>query len=203
MANHSIQADNHRSLSKRDRAAGNIQAAEFHESDAQWHGHALQSIRDHGLREIRSVHVVNGEAVPSTESWLKETLADPDLPAIDASHMRGQLLEGTGVTALAIDLSNTAQASNSVEKLLTHQMALAHKIAFQQASRADRERDPLIELKRLQVSARMMAAAQEAAVALQKVKRGGTQSIVVQHVHVEAGGQAVVGNVQSGTKDSG
>ena len=53
-------------------------------------------------------------------------------------------------------------------------------------------------MKRLQLSARMMTTAQEGLLALNKLKAGGTQNVVVQHVHVESGGQAVVGNVQSG-----
>ena len=45
-----------------------------------------------------------------------------------------------------------------------------------------------------------MGAAQDAATTLQKLKTGGTQRVVVQHVHVEAGGQAVVGHVHNGRK---
>jgi hypothetical protein len=71
-------------------------------------------------------------------------------------------------------------------------------VAFEQASKAQIERDPKVELRRLQTAARMMTTSQDAALALQRLKTGGTQNVVVQHVNVEAGGQAVVGAVQSG-----
>ena len=57
-----------------------------------------------------------------------------------------------------------------------------------------------MQIKRLQISARMMTTAQEGLLALNKLKAGGTQNVVVQHVHVESGGQAVVGNVQGGKR---
>jgi hypothetical protein len=75
---------------------------------------------------------------------------DPDLPALDASRTRGELLEANDVTALGIDVANTVQAGNTVEKLLAHQVALAHKIAFEQTSKAAHERDPAIEARRLE-----------------------------------------------------
>jgi uncharacterized protein (DUF1684 family) len=193
----SVQAEKERSLSKRARAAGDLERAGEHSQQGNWHSQAAVSIQDHGNRQARSVPVANGEALPSAAGWLKDTLADPDVVAIDSSRMRGEMLEANDVTALAIDVSKTAQADNTVEKLLAHQMALAHKIAFEQATRADRERDPYIAMKRLQISARMMDVAQSAAVTLQKLKAGGPQAVVVQHVHVGSGGQAVVGTIQS------
>jgi len=36
---------------------------------------------------------------------------------------------------------------------------------------------------------------QQGALALHKLKTGGTQTVIVQHVHVGQGGQAIVGNV--------
>jgi hypothetical protein len=48
----------------------------------------------------------------------------------------------------------------------------------------------------------MMSVVQQGLLTLQKLKTGGTQNVVVQHVHVESGGQAIVG-VQSGGKTRG
>ena len=192
---HSLQSERERSLSKRARAAGEIEAADRHEQVANWHGHAFGSIKHLGDREAQTVTVRHGEAVPADSSWLRDTLSDPDLPALDSSRMRGRLLQANEVTELAIDISNTANASNTIEKLLAHEMAVAHKVALEQAAKASHEDSPALEIKRLQISARMMATAQDAALTLQKVKNGRAQNIVVQHVHVEAGGQAVVGNI--------
>jgi uncharacterized protein (UPF0303 family) len=110
------------------------------------------------------------------------------------------LLEANDVTALGIDVANTAGAGNTVEKLLAHQIALAHKIAFEQASKASSERNPAVAAKRLETVAKMMNAAQRAATTLQKLRVSGPQKVVVQHVHVEAGGQAVVGDVRVGRR---
>ena len=195
----SLQSQQQRSMSKRARAAGNIEEAARHERQAAWHGHASSAMQDQGGRLAKSAQVMHGEAVPTSDSWLKDTLSDPDLPALDSSAMRGRLLEVNQVAALGIDISNTAGAANTVEKLLAHQLALAHKIAFEQANKALHEHDPAVEMRRLSVSARMMSTAQEAALTLQKIKTGGSHNIVVQHVHVEAGGQAVVGNVERKT----
>ena len=98
-----------------------------------------------------------------------------------------------------MDVANTARASNTHEKLIAHQIALAHKVAMTQAARAQREHDPAMEVKRLPVSARMMGMAQQGVITLQRLQTGGTQNVVVQHVRVEAGGQAVVG-VQPGNR---
>jgi hypothetical protein len=196
IAKQSLEVGQQRSLSKRAKAAGEIEDAVSHSNLASWHGQAVRSLRTEGERFARSVDVVNGEVVPSKDSWLKDTLADPNLQAIDSSLTRTRMLEVNDVTALALDASNTVQAENSVEKMLAHQMALSHKVAFEQACKAQIERDPNVELRRLQITARMMTASQDAALALQKLKTGGTQNVVVQHVNVQAGGQAVVGNLQ-------
>jgi hypothetical protein len=48
-------------------------------------------------------------------------------------------------------------------------------------------------------AARMMHVYQEAFLALQKIRTGGKQTVVVQHVQVSEGGQAVItGSVKSG-----
>lgn len=125
---------------------------------------------------------------------------DPDLPALDASRTRGQLLESNDVVALGVDVSNTVGAANTLEKLLAHEIALAHKIAFEQAALATCAKDPAVAAKRLESVAKMMAAAQRGALTLQKLRAGGPQRVVVQHVTVESGGQAVVGDVRMGRR---
>ena len=114
---------------------------------------------------------------------------------MESSHTRGKLLLDNNAVALGVDVSNTAQASNTYEKLLAHQIAVSHKVALEQAAAADRERDPLVAIKRLQVSARMMATSQQAMLTLQKLKVGTNHTVVVQHVSVSGHGQAVIGNV--------
>lgn len=196
-AQHSIKADMQKSLFKRAKSAGDIESSMQHENNAIWHSNVLSAIQDHGNIQKQSVVMANGEVVPNGESsWYKDTLADPDIAALDASNTRGRLLEKNNITALALDVSNTVKASNSAEKMISHQIALAHQIALNQAAQADKEHDSKIEMKRLHIVARMMSATQELALTLHKLKSSAPQSVTVQHVHVQSGGQAVVGNVQ-------
>ena len=58
---------------------------------------------------------------------------------------------------------------------------------------------PPVEMARLSnAEARMMQVYQEAFLTLQKIRTGGKQTVVVQHVQVSQGGQAVIaGSVKS------
>ena len=198
IAPHAIEADHGRSRARRTRASGDTEgtAAEL-EHGGQWHGHIAIAMKENGDRQARSTVVAHGEAIPRKRGYLKDTLDAPDLVAIESSEERGRLLLGNDIVALGVDVANSARAANTHEKLIAHEIALAHKAAMDQARRASNETDPKMELRRLQVSARMMAMAQQGVITLQRLQTGGTQNVVVQHVHVEAGGQAVVG-VQTG-----
>lgn len=198
-ASRAIEADANYAQSKRERVAGRIEQAQIFDDRAQWHHDVSDAVREHGSRLAQNAVVVNREVLPSKPGYLKDTLSDPDLAAVESSETRGRLLKMNDAVALGVDVSNTIQASNTAEKLIAHEVAVAHKVAMEQAMRASNESDPAMEIKRLQIAARMMSSAQQGLLALQKLKTGGTQNVVVQHVHVEAGGQAVVGNVQTGS----
>ena len=49
--------------------------------------------------------------------------------------------------ALALDTADSIEATNSLEKMLAHQLALAHKLAFDFANRAASHADPGIAIK--------------------------------------------------------
>ena len=195
-----IEADGHYASSRRARVAGDIQQAEALNQRAQWHHEVSDAVREHGNRLAKTSVKVKTEVLPAKDGYLKDTLSDPDLAAIESSETRGRLLKMNDVVALGIDVADTVKASNTAEKLVAHEIAVAHKVAMEQAMRAANESDPVMEVKRLQISARMMAVAQQGLLTLQKLKTGGIQTVTVQHVHVEAGGQAVVGNVQTGSR---
>jgi len=196
-ASFSIRSELERALSKRDRAAGSIEDAVENESSANWNIQAAVAIRDTGNRLARSTEVAQGEAVPAS-GYFKDTLVDPDLVAVESSYARGRLLQANEALALGIDVSNTAHARNTHEKLLSHQIAVAHKVALEQTAAAsgwESTGDPAMAMRRLQIAARMMATSQQAMLTLQKLKTGGSQTVVVQHVTVSGNGQAVIGNV--------
>ena len=198
IATHSVEAGRQMGNSLRARAAGQFGEAAALNHQSRWHRQAEFAIRDHGNRQAQAGVVVNGEAVPREPGYLRDTLSDPDIVAFESSEARGRMLHANDVVALGVDVANTARASNTHERLIAHQIALAHKVAMTQAMRAQREPDPAMEMKRLQIAARMMAMAQQGVITLQKLKTGGTQNVVVQHVYVQSGGQAVVGALQGG-----
>lgn len=193
-ATESLEYDRARLSAKRMRAAGCVEIAAGYERKATRHGTAAVAIRKHGNRMARSAEIVQGEALPQSGD-LRNTLADPDLVSMESSYTRCYLLQDNDAVALGIDVSNTAQASNTHEKLLAHQIAVAHKVALEQTAAARRTTDPAIEIKRLQVAARMMQTAQQAMLTLQKLMVGTNHTVVVQHVSISGNGQAVIGNV--------
>lgn len=84
-----------------------------------------------------------GEALPLDNPEFCDTMATPGTVALDASRDRIELLSqlGTDCTALALDVADTMQASNSLEKMLGHQLALTHKLSMDYASKAALQAD--------------------------------------------------------------
>jgi len=163
-----------------------------------------------------------GELVPAGEQIKHgggnfiDTVEQPDAVTAEASMDRLKLAdEGIQCVAMAVDAAKTIQAKNSIEKMMAHQLAAAHKLAMTFAAKAQRliEEDgsgwnrPLTifatEASRVaNASAKMMDAYQKGTLALHKLRTGGTQTVTVQHVNVSDGGQAVVtGGIGGGGSD--
>jgi len=120
-------------------------------------------------------------------------------------------LTGNALT-LAVDTAESIQPKNSIEKMLAHQLAGAHRLAMLMVDQAatnieayghSRQQMQSVEAARLTNSAaRMMEAFQSGMLALDRIRRGGKQTVKVihQHVAVAPGGQAVVagGGVRTG-----
>jgi hypothetical protein len=128
----------------------------------------------------------------------------PGAMAVDASRHRLSLAKAAGVGAMAIDAAETIQARNSLEKMVSHQVAAAHEVAMQlqaaglsliqQFQRTGSQHALLTTeaARLLNVCSRMMEASQRGVLALHRLHHSGRQTVVVQHVHVGDGGQAVV-----------
>jgi hypothetical protein len=131
--------------------------------------------------------------------WLVDTLDSPTSISVDASERRLKLAAGAGVLQSAVDAANSAHASNSLEKMLCHQLAAVHGAGMKLVSRVGGGGMPILEEARLANAAgRMMQVFQEGLLTLQKLKTCGKQTMVVQHVQVSGGGQAVIaGSVKS------
>ena len=145
----------------------------------------------------------------------RATRSTPDLLDAEASQERLGLAREAGALTLAVDAAEGMGAATPAEQMLAHQMATAHAMAMRLLAKADafaarkfltygpRAADAAEEAKREQVasieaarmataSARMMEATTRAALALDRLRNGNRQTVVVQYVTVADGGQAVV-----------
>jgi hypothetical protein len=133
--------------------------------------------------------------------------------AEEASIRRTDLLmqPSFDAVALAVDAADSIDAGNSLEKMLAHQMAVAHEASLRLLNRAleragyessmgaMREGDSIEACRMTNAAARLMSVFQDGLLTLQRLRTGGAQTVTVQHVNVASGGRAVVGNVQTGT----
>jgi hypothetical protein len=153
-----------------------------------------------------------GELIQNTEpsTYLLNTLDHPDFVAADASDQRMQLVKKAGALALGVDAADTIQAANSIELMLAHQLAATHaatmRLMGQLSTIMDYRSNAVAEDDSANVRAtrlagaasRLMTAYQQGVVALDRIRTGGKQTIIVQHVEVSEGGQAVVAGAMKG-----
>lgn len=172
--------------------------AESLRNQADWSRIISTELGKQELARTRHALQVNGEALPpAKEQLLYNTMAVPDVAAVEASLERSRLLldQGIDAVAMALDAAASIGATNSIEKMLAHQLAVAHKNAMEQIDRAHGACGPEMELKRLAVATRLMTVYQQGLLTLKKLRQGGKQQITVQYVNVSEGSQAVIGNV--------
>lgn len=141
-----------------------------------------------------------GEAINPKGAGLVNTLNDPTIAAIEASNHRTDLLTalGSDIAAMALDAADAIEAGNSLEKMLAHQMAALHEASLQMFRRANLMEDHAVATKCMGAAIKACTAYQNALMTLERVRGDNRQHIVVQHVQVNAGGQAVVGSVRAG-----
>jgi hypothetical protein len=134
--------------------------------------------------------------------------------AIEASRDRLELADKAGALEMGLDLADTIQADNSMEKMLVHQMAAVHNSAMRMTALVNRRLESMANINQLTTMqdierqnietcrlagavTRMMNTFQQGMLTLQRVRTGGEQRVVVeQHQYVtrvEDGGQAVIG----------
>jgi len=157
-------------------------------------GHADQAQKDRGFKRAN----------------IRDTLAQGATRiAEEASIRRTDLLmrPSFDAVALAVDAADSIDATNSLEKMLAHQMAVAHEaslrlmdraLAYEAGGRSMREGDPVEACRLTNAAARLMSVFQDGLLTLQRLRTGGNQTVTVQHVNVQPGAQAVIGSVQAG-----
>jgi hypothetical protein len=137
---------------------------------------------EHYLKPVSPVSVSAGEAItqeniadsPDTHARIIDTLAHPNAISVGASIDRTNAAFAAGVLEPAVDAAASAQASNSIEKMLCHQMAGAHFTAMRLLECAANEKLDATDMARLtNAAARMMevyhAALSEALISTQAV----------------------------------
>lgn len=103
----------------------------------------------------------------------------------------------------ALAMIGSIEPGNEIEAALAVQMAATHALAMDflgRARRADTVERADSATNRASKLLRTFTAQTEA---LAKMRRGGQQTVRVEHVHVHSGGQAIVANVSHGGKPGG
>lgn len=156
--------------------------------------HEDMSVKDADIKLGSGNEVINPKV-----AGLVNTLTDPTVASLEASNHRTDLLTmlGTDIAAMALDAADTIQACNSLEKMLAHQMATVHQMSMMMAHRSTLVQDPQLAVKTMNAAMKGFSTYQGGMLALRQLRGNQQQHIVVQHVNVQAGGQAMVGNVSS------
>ena len=195
-------------------ATGNMVFAAQANAEATGLEALAAALRDPASRGLPVLHQgQGGETAPPDNCdhpWRLRELeqavaAPPDVLAADASLDRLRLARDAGVLTAAVELAQDAGAGTAAERMLSHQLAAAHQVAMRLFTAADRDlcrnksgapwESPgaLLEAQRCAaVGARVLAAFAQGALALDRLRNGNRQTVQVQHVTVENGGQAVV-----------
>jgi hypothetical protein len=185
-----------------DRSSIDTSSAEFHRMQAE----ALENDAN-DLLVLDGDHQLGagGEVIPtdsdeSSNMLARNTLEAPDMINVEGSAKRIDLLTEAEVLASGLDAAQSICAKNSLEKMLAHQMALCHDAAFRTISEAGQQEDNIERVRLLNVGARFMKTFQEGFQTLHKIRNGNRQTMVVQHVNVSEGGQAVVAGEVGGSR---
>ena len=213
------EAKRKRSVAKALAKDGDITGARFELAEAADLDRAAAAILDPGTAlpgplvagrggELVATTKENMTARPGLVDTAKN---DPDMLTAAASVARLDLVAEAGALSVGVDAAETIQASNSLEKMLAHQMGVAHTMAMKFAANAQDEllgykncgqRHPhrSIEAARMaNVAARLMETYQRAALTLLRLRNGGRQVVTVQRVSI-SGGRAIVAGAVSATE---
>lgn len=87
------------------------------------------------------------------------------------------------------------QPKNELEAMVVCQMAVTHALAMRSFGNLNRSKEIHQQDSNALTIARLTKAFASQVDALAKLRRGGEQRVVVEHVHVYPGGQAIVGTV--------
>jgi hypothetical protein len=177
----------------------------------KWEGQA----RTKQLPSTRTEIGAGRELIDRENGWnalgvgVVDTVADPDYVTASASRERLELANEAGSLDLALDVADSIQPQDSLEKMLVHEMAVLHRGMMKAATRMneklyaaagrDEGRREAANVRACRLAgaiSRLSATYQQGLLTLQRKRTGGNQHVTVKHIHqqvnVTEGGQAVV-----------
>lgn len=160
-----------------------------------------------------TLKIESGEVAEFSDTHSMYPLTEaPDQAAVDSSIQRTEMIGRLDCISLGIDTANSVKANSTPERMLAHQMAACHKMAFDLMTEAadldnkynlDRNTHSVVQARKLNAANRLMQTFQSAMLTLSKVRAGGKQTMIVQHVNVNDGGQAIVAGGDAGGRGGG
>jgi hypothetical protein len=140
------------------------------------------------------------------EWWqrLKNALGIPSGAFVDASLQQliaAARLPRSGISEVAVNASlafiEAAKPRDEIECVLVTQMACTHTAAMAVLSRFGGGHGGDRSVAAMAAAARILRTYAIQVETLRRLRNGGSQFVRVEHVHVNEGGQAVIGNVKS------
>lgn len=142
---------------------------------------------------------------------LSDAAQPPKMIAVQASMDRMELSEKTGSLEMALDAAESIGATNSIEMMLVQEVSALHKTVMHLIAKATESMNgaafsPGVEQAQTDVACKLFATVSKLLTAnaglvnaLAKLRTGGKQLYVHQHVHVSGDGQTLVtGNLNGG-----
>jgi len=103
---------------------------------------------------------------------LELKLREQDLLNLEASKQRSELIERAGVLALGVETANDSVATGSLQKMLCHQLAAAHRRALILLAESEKTQDAQTSCLKAKTAARLINAFGAAALTLQRLQTG-------------------------------
>lgn len=95
----------------------------------------------------------------------------------------------------ALAAVDAVRPENETEAMLAAQMYATHEVAMEMLTRTKQATNPQALQNYSTIATKLLRTYTAQIEALAKLRRGGEQTVRVEHVHVHEGGQAIVGNV--------
>jgi hypothetical protein len=206
-----IDAGNKRLIATQCRESNDRTGSGFYDLEAE----RLEAEADALLRPDHPVVIgTGGEAVQGEpENFITDLLLkDPTSVSLDSSTKRLELLERVDAVAPALDAADSIKARNSLERMLAHQMSVAHVTAMELLAEAKHirgastsENAQILSLKKQNMARMFLDVYVRQMEALVRIRSGGRQNITVTYKNVNVtGGQALIADkVTSGARQGG